>query len=237
MPGPTAAELLELVERGAALGAGARALLLLRTAHPGIPAEVISVAPLSARDRALLGLRAALFGRAIRCREHCDACGEVLDLDLTAEALGLGEAPHAFPAAPHAFPPAPHGTLPDGTPVRALSAADAAAAEGAPDMPTARAILRSRAAPDAADGPELDAALEALDPDARVVLDLLCPACGTTATRELDVPRLVWCELEARIPRLLREVAEIARVFHWSERDILALPPARRAFYLAEARG
>lgn len=227
---PGDADLLALVERGAALSPGARGLLLLRAAHPDSPEDAIAATPLSARDRALLALRAALFGPAIRCREYCATCGEVLDLDLTAEAIGLGTISPAFP-------PAPHGILADGAPVRALTASDAIAAEAAPDLAAARAILRARAAPEAEDGPELDAALEALDPAAQVELDLRCPVCGATETRALDVPAFVWHEVEARIPRLLREVAELARAFHWSEHDILALPAARRAFYLAEARG
>jgi hypothetical protein len=221
--------LLALVHRGAGLRAGARAILLLRAAHPETPAEAIAAAPLSARDRALLALRAALFGRLIRCREGCPACGEPLDVDFTAEAVGLG-------AVAPAFPPAPRAALPGGAAIHALTAADAEAAEAAPDAAAARSILRARAAPEAEDGPGLDAALEALDPAAHVEFELVCPACGATWLRDFDVAAFVWAELEARIPRLLREVADLARVFHWSERDILALPPARRAFYLAEAR-
>lgn len=222
---PGDAELLALAERGAALRPGARAVLLLRAAHPDVPTATIEEAPLSARDRALLALRAALFGPVIHCREACAQCGEVLDLDVTAEAIGLGAIEPAFPLAPCAAG------------LRALTAGDVVAAESAADTAAARALLRDRAAPDAQDGPALEAALEALDPAAHVELELRCPACGAAAGRDFDVAAFVWREIEARIPRLLREVTELARAFHWSEHDILALPPARRAFYLAEARG
>jgi hypothetical protein len=222
---PGDAELLALAERGAGLRPGARAILLLRAAHPEVPQETIAGMTLSARDRALLALRAALFGTTIRCRDACGTCGEVLDLDVTADAIGLGAIGPAFP---------PSSRSPG---IRALTAGDIAAAEAADCAATARSILRDRAAPGIEDGPALEAALEALDPAAHVELELLCPSCGTPTVRDFDVAVFVWREIEARIPRLLREVTELARAFHWSEHDILALPAPRRAYYLTEVRG
>jgi hypothetical protein len=222
-------EILEVTERAFALGPAGRAIVLLEAAYPEAGTETIAGAPLSARDRALLALRARIFGPEIRCRESCANCGEILEINFTAAEIGLD-------LAEPVFPPAPRGTLADGTAIRAVTAADAAAAEVTHDAPRARALLAARAAPDAADAPEIDAALEALDPAADVEIALRCPACGETTFRAFDVGGFVWHEIEARVPRILREVAELARAFHWSEHDILALPPARRAFYLAEAR-
>jgi hypothetical protein len=222
-------DILDLAEHDCTPGPGERAIRLLAAAFPGTERETIAAAPLSARDRALLAVRARRFGDAIRCRERCARCGEVLELDLTAAAIGLA------PTTP-AFPPAPCATLPDGTAIRAVTAADMAAAETASDAAAARALLVALVAPGAADGPEIDAALEALDPAADVEIALPCPACGDTTMRAFDAAQFVWREIAARVPRILREVAELARAFHWSERDILALPPSRRALYLAEAR-
>jgi hypothetical protein len=111
-----------------------------------------------------------------------------------------------------------------------------AVAEAAADAAAARAIIAARAAASAGDGDGLDQALEALDPAADVEITLTCPACGAITARSFDAPSFFWRELQAWAPRVMREVAELALAYHWSERDILAMPPARRAFYLAEAR-
>lgn len=224
-----ARDILELIEKAAAVGPGQRALIVLETAYPGAGAETIANAPLSARDRALLALRVPLFGAALRAWERCDTCAEMLELALTADALGLG--PAADP-----FPPAPQGRLSNGATVRAVTAGDVVVAELAPDAGAARAILAARVAPAVDDPEELDQFLEALDPAADVEIALACPACGETTLRSFDVPAFVWREFEARVPRILRDVADLARSFHWSEQEILAMPSARRAFYLAEVR-
>ena len=115
---------------------------------------------------------------------------------------------------------------------------DAAEVESASDALAARRVLAARVAPKAdADSEDLDVALEALDPAADVGLVLACPACGAQEIRAFDVPSFVWREFEILIPRILRDVADLARAFHWSERDILDLPPWRRSFYLREVRG
>ena len=47
-------------------------------------------------------------------------------------------------------------------------------------------------------------------------------------------------ELRVAARRILREVDSIARVYHWSEGEILALPRERRQYYLSRidrARG
>ncbi len=227
-----APDILELTERGAGLGSARRALLALAAAYPEYPPEAIAATPLSARDRALLAVRARMLGAAMTAHDRCDACGEAIELTLIAEELGLAEAAEPFPSAPAGR----IGPADAPVAIRAVTAGDAAAAEVAPDAAAARAILAARVAPGAVGAEELDASLEALDPTADVRIALTCPACGKTTIRAFDAAVFFWRELEARAPRILREVAELARVYHWSEQDILAMSPARRAFYLAEAR-
>ena len=52
---------------------------------------------------------------------------------------------------------------------------------------------------------------------------------------QLDAGQLLWEEIEARALVLLREVHHLASAYGWSEAQILALTPARRASYLAMA--
>jgi uncharacterized protein (DUF983 family) len=232
-----AARILELSERGAALSSSRRALLLLAAAFPDAPDEALLSLPLGARDRLLMRLRAELFGAALTARQACRTCAEDFELSLTAEALGFlpDSTAEDFPA-----PPCGALTVNGATwAVRAVTVADMLAAEAAPDAAIARALLLARVAPDAPigalDEAGADALLEALDPLADVILETRCPHCGAAQDIQFDAAAFVWQELAARAPRILRDVADLARAFHWAERDILAMSSSRRAFYLAAA--
>jgi hypothetical protein len=81
----------------------------------------------------------------------------------------------------------------------------------------------------------MEAAAERLaeaDPQADVQLDVACP-CGKRWRSVFDIVSFFWAEIEAWACRILREVHVLASAYGWSERDILALSPARRQFYLA----
>ena len=222
--------LIELSERGAQLGNAARALLLLES--QGFDADTALALTLGARDRILMGVRNVMFGRTMTAQERCRACGEEFEVTLTAEDVGLGDSGAEDP-------PITCTLQADGRDytVRALTAGDMAMAESAPGADAARALLLERVAPEAPDSEaqRIAEALERLDPLAHVGLVVPCPACGKDNELGLDVPAFLWREIEYRVPRLLDEVAELARVFHWSERDILAMPQSRRSYYLAAA--
>src|SRR5688572_15587577 len=83
-----ASRLIELSERGAGLGNAARALLLLES--QGLEADAAQALTLGARDRILMRVRHALFGRQMTAQERCRACGEAFEVTLTAEDVGLG---------------------------------------------------------------------------------------------------------------------------------------------------
>jgi hypothetical protein len=78
----------------------------------------------------------------------------------------------------------------------------------------------------------LSACLAELDPQAELLLELGCPECGRRFTTLFDSSGFFLQELDARAERLVREIHVLARHYHWSEREILDLPPRRRARYL-----
>jgi hypothetical protein len=78
----------------------------------------------------------------------------------------------------------------------------------------------------------LAAEMAARDPQAEILLDLTCPACGTPWQALFDVAAFFWAEVAAEAKRLLREVDALARAYGWREADILALSPRRRQAYL-----
>jgi hypothetical protein len=74
--------------------------------------------------------------------------------------------------------------------------------------------------------------LEQIDPQADTVLNLSCPTCGTTFQAPLNIEKYFLEEVAARQGQLDREVHWLALNYHWSEKDILALPVAKRKRYI-----
>ena len=74
--------------------------------------------------------------------------------------------------------------------------------------------------------------LEELDPGAEIVLRGVCPACREAVVAVLDPGSYLWAELAQWRARLEFEVHVLASVYHWSEAEIVALAPARRARYI-----
>lgn len=221
------AQTLALWERGAPLHALDRAALLCAAARPDLPPQDIADLPLGTITDGLLALRVASWGARLSGHADCPRCGQRMGMDIDLAAL-LAEPPAA--RAEHSL---------RGQALRLPSLRDLAAVAGEPDPERAvRKLLArcldqpecSRADPALLD--EAEAALEALDPHADIALALCCPACGTAVEAQLDAGSLLWDELDARARALLREIDVLARAYGWSEGEILALGPLRRAHYL-----
>lgn len=90
-----------------------------------------------------------------------------------------------------------------------------------PDRPVPRAVATA-----------VDAAMEAAAPAGAIDLLLACPDCTTTSAAALDVALLLWSEVEVRAVAVMAEVHALAAAYGWTEPDVLALGPRRRAAYL-----
>jgi hypothetical protein len=192
------------------------------------------------RDRIVLALRARLLGDELECVCSC-ACGETLELTVSVGGLlgGIDDEPAPLEI---------EATAPSGARVRVRAASGAdheRAARRALEDPDAagrelveRCVLEVRGPDGAAcalDDELLDLAsglLEELDPGAEIVLCGICPACGESVAAVLDPGAFLWTELEQWRTRLELEVHVLASVYHWSEADIVALDPTRRARYI-----
>ena len=64
-----------------------------------------------------------------------------------------------------------------------------------------------------------------------------CPACGHGQEVAVDLEGLVLTRFAARQRELLLEVHRLARHYGWTEDQVLAVPPRRRAEYLALIEG
>jgi hypothetical protein len=79
---------------------------------------------------------------------------------------------------------------------------------------------------------QVETGLAALDPAADISLALACDSCGHGWAADFDIGALLWEEIEARARGLLGEIHGLARAYGWTEPEILALSPERRAAYL-----
>lgn len=71
---------------------------------------------------------------------------------------------------------------------------------------------------------------------AGVSVRLECPACRGDVLADVDVVRLLTERVTEQAQGLLADVALLATAFGWSERDVLAMSPARLRAYLRIAR-
>lgn len=89
----------------------------------------------------------------------------------------------------------------------------------------------------AEDVPGLSRTLAERDPLVALSVLCPCPACGAGNEIAIDLEAVALARLERHRRCLLREIHALASRYGWTEAEILALPPARRAHYLALIEG
>ncbi|HUR63692.1 MAG TPA: hypothetical protein VM241_04340 [Candidatus Thermoplasmatota archaeon] len=203
------------------------------------PDPVATARALSVGEREALALqvRRLSYGERMQAVLSCPACRERLDLELAASDLLLPVPAEPAPAREEAV--AADGALHKVRlrPPTGADQEDAAQAARA-DIGAATDLLLRRCADGvAAWTPALRTAvaqrLAELDPQAEMRVAMRCPACAAEFSALLDAGAFLLQEVRERAAQLHREVHLLASRYHWSERDILALPPRRRSTYLA----
>lgn len=228
---PSESELLSLWEQGLARHPIDRALLLCSWARPELPGERLAGLPLGVVNTALLRMRARLFGPRIELQVRCEQCGEQLAVGLVVEELladaDQGDDRGEVDVGAFRF------RVPDSRDMASVASeldAEAAAlrllercciAHPGTAVPALAAMLG-----------DVEARLEAADPIADLRLAVSCEACGHAWNATLDAGALLWDEVRRHAEGLLGQVAALARAYGWTERDVLALSPRRRAAYL-----
>jgi hypothetical protein len=218
----------------------------------GAAASAAAAASLTvgSRDGFLLATRRQLFGHRMELLASCPRCGERLEFDLDSRDLEAASVPVDWPV-----------TLAIGDlaiRLRPPATVDLDAVLGRhPDLNLehARRRLFERCILDvtrtlgenqnavALTIEDLDetivaavaTALAELDPLADIRIALTCAACAHAWNAMLDPPSLLWIPFDAWSVGQLAAVAQLARRFHWSEREILAMSPPRRRYYLEAA--
>ena len=224
MPALDAVSVVDLWERGRALGPISRALMLA-AAGSGEREAAVAEWPLGRREAALVGLRMACFGETMPVAVACPACGEGLEFEINAADAKFEDDEASL-------------ALASGARFRAPTTNDlmVAAHEKSPVEGARRLIDRCRLDDGAplgdADVEEVDRRMAEWRRGAAIALRLHCAECGHAWSDEFDAAAYLWIEIEARARDLLDEVHWLASRYGWSESEILALSPARRAAYL-----
>jgi hypothetical protein len=239
---PSAAELLDVWERGLPLPRARRALALLESACPELSPDDLAALSIDRRDARLLELRDLLLGPELTIVAICPACGEQLEstfhsADIRAETKDVG---------PILAIEVDYYRIS----FRLPTSEDLLALSPGMDRSLARRILfdccileaeRDGDTADAASLPEhvvaaVAAHITTAAPQAGVELALCCPFCAHSWQTVFDIADFFWQEFHAWAKSMLRSVCALARAYGWREADILALTPTRRQIYLELAR-
>jgi len=226
--------LLATWERGIHEGALDRALTLLAAATGRSREDAASI-DVGTRDAALSALLRVTAGEVVWGWVPCAGCGERLDVPVDLATL---------PRSPVREPGEVLGVEVGGVLVsfRLPSTEDLRMLSGLAPAGGRALLLRRCVFPAGENVPEhvaeaVEAAMEAASGGGAVELTVACPGCGTATAAALDVQLLLWADIEARAVALLHDVHTLATAYGWTEPDILALSPTRRAAYLELAGG
>lgn len=195
------------------------------------------------RDVLLIAARQVLFGDAIQVTITCprEACGEKIDLDFKLSDLPIpvrndqvdfiltdvgSELRCRLPNGGDQELAAHHFSTDPERAVRTILERCILEIDGA----RADAMRVAELSPDVLNA--LEAELARRDSQLENELDARCPLCGNAFTIHFDIQDFLLRELTQRHERLYREVHTLAWYYHWSEREILAMPLSKRRVYL-----
>lgn len=235
-------DILTLWEEGHGRVPFEKALLLARWARPDTSPDKLADVPVAERDLMLLDLRERTLGPWLNAFAACPACGQELEFTLeipeVRERVSQPVTPQEAAIGEFTFR------------LRRPSTSDLAGIGLEREPAAARVALAARCIVEATrDGMAVDTRdipkrilsrladyLDELEDPAEILISMTCPACSHSWRAGFDIASYFYTELTVLARRLLEEVHVLASTYGWSERDILAMSPARRQFYLERAR-
>jgi hypothetical protein len=196
----------------------------LLAALTSVPLAETMTVGVARRDAALLAWHTTLFGPRWRAYARCPRCEASLEYDIPVDRAALTAPPDQLEI--EAGERRYLARWPDSR--------DLVAAAACPDRDAARALLVARIVGAEAEPVAVPTILAALAAEHRAcwTMTLSCGECAGSWEVVFDAGEFLWRELRAAARRILRDVNVLARVYHWSEADILALSDRRRHAYL-----
>jgi len=236
---PTAADLLNVWERGRSQSPVERALSLLQVATRESPPEALAQFGIGRRDAELLKLRERIFGSRMTGHANCPACGQQMEMNFSVAEVQTTPLPELHETCTEIF-----GEYE--ITFRLPNSSDLATLVPGDDLAVQKRRLVQRCVLNAKCSGQLVAAdplpndtvtalserMSELDPQGDVQLALSCPLCSNRWDAPLDIVSFVWSEIHGWAVRLLHDVHALALAYSWRESDILAMSPWRRQAYL-----
>lgn len=233
-----APDVLKVWEKGQAEHRLDKALTLLHAAFPDTARNELAELSIGQRDACLLTLRELTFGSKLNCFAECPGCEDDLEFVISTSDIrllpGSCEKKHELEIGEALIQ------------YRMPNSLDLAAVAECGDVDTACNLLvrrcvvqviRDGATVNWSELPalakeKLAAHMAEQEPQADVILDLHCPACGHQWQTVFDIVSYFWTELNTEARRLLYDVHTLALAYGWSESDILSMSDTRRQLYL-----
>jgi hypothetical protein len=235
----SAAQLLNVWERGEDRPHFQRALILLATSCSDLSPRDLAKLSIGQRDYLLILLRELIFGSIVVGLTKCPECSETLELKFDlADLLIRPETSHDESFSLFCSGYEVIFRLPDGL--------DLAAIDDCDDLGSAKDNLLQRCILVAShEGEEVPSSrlpdflveavaerIEKIDPQADILVSASCPSCRYQWAAIFDIVSFLWSEIDAWARRLMMEIHTLAKAYGWSEGEILAISPFRRQFYL-----
>jgi hypothetical protein len=194
----------------------------------GVPLAETMKLGVARRDAALLAWRTTLFGTKWLAFAQCPRCEAMLEYELP-----VGREAFTAPSDEIEVESGGRRWL-----ARWPDSQDLAEAAACQDRVAARAMLVSRIVPGEVQASSVTPILAALGTAHKACwsMTLHCCACPHSWDVVFDPGEFLWREVRAAARRILREVDVVARAYHWSEGDILAMSETRRRAYLEMAQ-
>jgi hypothetical protein len=236
---PTAADLLNVWERGRSHSPVDRALSLLQVATRESPREALAQFGIGRRDAELLKLREKIFGPRMTGHADCPACGQQMEMNFTVAEVQTTTLPELPETCTEIFGDCEISfRLPNSSDLASLVPGDDLAVQKR--RLVQRCVLNAKCSGQLITADQLgqdtvkalSERMSELDPQGDVQIALSCPQCSHRWDAPLDIASFVWSEIHAWAVRLLRDVHVLASAYGWPESGILAMSPWRRQAYL-----
>jgi len=225
----SATELLSVWQSGSNQIPLQRALTMLAAACPETPADLLARLTIGQRDAQLLTLREMMFGSELSSLAECPECGEKIELSFSCSDIRAATE----------------------TTTRAEFAVESNGREVHFRLPTSEDLLAIKSSEQLLQRCALNGdnhitedlvyaageAMSTADPMADVHARMNCSNCTHAWEAPFDILAFLWREISASARMLLHAVHTLASAYGWTEKDILALSPARRGIYLEMANG
>lgn len=237
----TSVELLTVWEQNWDKSVLQRALNLLSVASPELDQNAIAKLSIGERNARLLEVRELMFGTCLKNMTDCPKCSEIIEWETNMREICAQLAQRHDTSGEYNLDVDGYCIqfrLPNSSDISAVIINETETAD--PKKLLAKCILDMEYNGNRCDIDDLpDEVIQALNrrmeeenPQADIRVVLNCPQCSHQWEAYFDIASYLWTEINWWAERTLQDVHILAKVYGWSEHDILSMSPVRRQFYI-----